>query len=304
MLRQVTFALATLFACVAQADYAGIQPGELLQVRLDELHPTQAVIGHDQVHYKLGRYAKESGKLFDDFCEANGQGESASIPRGADLHRPDSFECQEAVGAKASEMKTVVIGPQGRLYLTDGHHTFTSFWEATGAGSDLKVWVRVVGNHSDATDRQAFWQRLETQRQVWLKDGAGRPIRPEDIPPRLGLDVLADDPYRALVYFTREVAYDKPRSGGTPPEFLEFYWGEWLRGRMTLERYDLHDKGDYLDAIEEAARLMVSVDPEAPLGQTGFTARQLGGYAKLDRKELNKVGGRKLPYALAHKASR
>jgi hypothetical protein len=31
----------------------------ILQVRLDELHPTQPAIGYDQVYYKLGRYAAE-----------------------------------------------------------------------------------------------------------------------------------------------------------------------------------------------------------------------------------------------------
>jgi len=31
------------------------------------------------------------------------------------------------------EMKTAVVGPGGQLYLTDGHHTLTSFWEVQGA---------------------------------------------------------------------------------------------------------------------------------------------------------------------------
>jgi hypothetical protein len=53
----------------------------ILQVSLDELHPTQPAIGYDRVYYKLGRYAAEEQhiadiakpKKFADLCEANGQ---------------------------------------------------------------------------------------------------------------------------------------------------------------------------------------------------------------------------------------
>lgn len=36
--------------------------------------------------------------------------------------------------------------------------------------------------------------------------------------------------YILLGSFTRKVGYDKPHSGDVAPEFLEFYWGNWLRG--------------------------------------------------------------------------
>src|SRR6185369_18058315 len=32
------------------------QPGDLINVQLDELHPTQPSLGYDEVYYKLGRY--------------------------------------------------------------------------------------------------------------------------------------------------------------------------------------------------------------------------------------------------------
>ena len=46
------FLLLTLagITSLAQAqDYRTAQPGELLKVRLDQLHPTQAVVGYDQM---------------------------------------------------------------------------------------------------------------------------------------------------------------------------------------------------------------------------------------------------------------
>lgn len=293
-----------LSASVLAENYRNAKPGDLLQVRLEQLHPTQAVVGYDQIYYKLGRFSKEPNKRFDEYCEANGQGESRAVPKGANLHQPDSFSCQGAVAANSSEMKTVVVGPEGQLYLTDGHHTFTTLWEQPGGGAQLQMWVKVTDNFSDSADLTRFWQRMQAARKVWLKDGQGQAISPEQIPAQLGLANLQDDPYRALVYFTREVAYDKPRSGDVAPEFLEFYWGNWLRGQLKLSEYDLRDKGDYRDAIGAAANLMVALAADSPVGDSGFTARELGGYTSVDRKEMGKMASKKLAYMISFKSTR
>ena len=283
------------------ASYQALQRGELVRVQLQDLHPTQAVVGHDQIFYKLGRFQAQPNKLFDEYCETNGQGEAASVPSTARISDPDSFECQQAVGTYPAEMKTVVVGPDGQLYLTDGHHTLTVLWEQPGAGPEQQMWLRVTDNFSDSADGAAFWQRMQDERKVWLQDGEGQPITVQALPERLGLDVLQDDRYRALVYFTREVAYDKPRSGTVAPEFLEFYWGQWLRGQIDLSSYDLSDKGSYRDALLVASRLMVAQPADQPLGDTGFTAAQLGGYSAMDRKELGKTTQRKLTHVIRYK---
>ena len=297
-------ALTGISSLVQAQDYRTAQPGELLKVRLDQLHPTQAVVGYDQIYYKLGRFLKEPKKLFDEYCEANGQGESSRVAKGASLQQLDSFQCQGAVGSRSSEMKTVVVGPAGQLYLTDGHHTFSIFWEQPGAGPQQEMWVRVTDNFSDSADLASFWQRMQAARKVWLQDGNGQAINPEQIPAQLGLANLGDDPYRALVYFTRDVAYAKPRSGEIAPEFLEFYWGQWLRSQLKLDAYDLRDRGDYRDAVGAAAELMVAQAPDSLLGNSGFKARELGGFQKIDRKELGKMANGKLGYMIDYKAKR
>lgn len=302
MRKTTALLLSISFSAMALAqDYSSSKSGELLQVALKELHPTQAAVGYDQIYYKLGRFNNERNKLFDEFCEANGQGESTKVPGDADLHVPDSFSCQDKVGTRSGEMKTVVVGPQGKLFLTDGHHTFTVLMEHPKGGENLNMWVRVTDNFSDSADMADFWRRMEQARKVWLKDGNGKSIDPEQIPSQLGLAHLGNDPYRALVYFTREVGYDKPRSGEVAPEFLEFYWGNWLRSALPLDGYDLSDRGEYRDAVEAAAKKMVALEPDALVGDSGFKARELGGYSSLDRKELNKVAGRKLNYATSYK---
>lgn len=293
--------LLFIFTVPAQA-LSTHKPGDLVEVSLDQLHPTQAVLGFDQIYYKLGRFADQRAKLFDEYCETNGQGESARVPNDADLQRPASFDCQSPVGTHPNAMKTVVVGPAGQLYLTDGHHTFTTLWEQPGAGAQLKMWVKVTDDFSDSADSATFWQRMQRAHKVWLKDGNGQSINPSQLPEHLGLKNLQNDPFRSLVYFTRAAAYGKPGSAEITPEFLEFYWGSWLRTRLDIAPFDLGERRGYREALEAASDLMVTLAPTAMVGDSGFTARQLGGFSSVKRKVLHKTVSNKLPYVIAYKA--
>ncbi|WP_284671177.1 ParB/Srx family N-terminal domain-containing protein [Pseudomonas sp. HR1] len=283
-------------------------PGSLLQVQLHQLRPTQPAIGHDQVLYKLGKYACDRRKLFDDYCEANGQHLSGGFQPSTSLRSAGDALGVRPPGSCPDEMKTVVIGPGRQLYLTDGHHTFSAFWEHPGGGPETPVWVRVTDDFSDAATMADFWIRLLDERKAWLKDPQGRPILPEQLPPTLGLSAMADDPYRALVYFTRQIGYDKPRTPDgrvLPSEFLEFYWAEWLRMLLPLRDYDLDDRKSYAKAVEQAARLMVA-NPGMLIGSSGRTALEMGAYRALDKKVLRKLSSSdgKFTYLLAARAQR
>jgi len=293
--------LLALLLCVvtiqAQA-FSTPKPGQVIDVALEQLHPTQAVIGFDQIHYKLGVFAESPKKVFDEYCETNGQGGADKVPKGANLHKPDSFTCKEPVGTHPADMKTVVVGPAGQLYLTDGHHSFSTLWEQPGAGPQLKMWVRVTDDFSSSPDMAAFWKRMEQGRKVWLKDNHGQAITPAQLPAHLGFKSLSDDTLRSLVYFARKASYGKPTSGAVVPEFLEFYWGNWLRPLIDLNAFDLNKQGGYQDAIEAVAKRMVSLAPDAPVGDSGFSAGQLGGFTTLNRKELNSTFEKKVPYVI------
>ncbi|MGC6371476.1 ParB/Srx family N-terminal domain-containing protein [Pseudomonas sp. K2I15] len=292
----LTFLLCA-FTVQAQA-FSTPKPGQVVDVALEQLHPTQAVIGFDQIHYKLGVFAESPKKVFDEYCETNGQGGADKVPKGANLHKPDSFTCKEPVGTHPADMKTVVVGPAGQLYLTDGHHSFSTLWEQPGAGPQLKMWVRVTDDFSDSPDMAAFWKRMEQGHKVWLKDNRGQAITPAQLPAHLGFKSLSDDTFRSLVYFARKASYGKPNSGAVAPEFLEFYWGNWLRPLIDLSAFDLSKQGGYQDAIEAVAKRMVSLAPDAPVGDSGFSARQLGGFTTLNRKELNTTFEKKVPYVI------
>ncbi|MGS1109740.1 ParB/Srx family N-terminal domain-containing protein [Achromobacter anxifer] len=237
--------------------YLQAKPGDVIQVRIEELHPTQAAIGYDQIYYKLGRWQgdferptwadkpaqqldylnRTVGKKFDDYCEDMGGAERAQAfqtiaeARAARLDQPTTYTCKNAPGANAANLKTVVVGWDGNLYLTDGHHTFSSLREIADGGPKLPVWVKVDANYSSLPNAAAFWQRMVDERRAWLRDGQNQPITVDQLPARLGLaraqepGGMQEDRYRSLVYFTRDIAY----SNDNLPEFAEFLWGDWLR---------------------------------------------------------------------------
>ncbi|TDC79281.1 chromosome partitioning protein ParB [Streptomyces hainanensis] len=302
-------------AGTAEARGRGPQAGDLITVSLAELRPTQPAIGYDQIYYKLGRYAAEPDKAFDDWCEANGQGEADEVTSRSRLDDARTFSCTIPLGEETEDsiavMKTVVIGPGGKLYLTDGHHTFTSFWEAQGGGSDTRIRVRVVDNLSDLS-MPAFWREMQAQNWVWLRDGDNRPITANRLSRHIGLRSLGEDPYRALVYFTRDIGYAQPDDA---TEFLEFYWASWVRENYDLDDYDLADFDTYLALVRQVSEDMVALDPDTVVAG-GRTAAELGRLAewndgepeddgeweKLSRPITDDKPG-KLAYALEYRES-
>ncbi len=295
----------TLISCLstlpayAYSDESSQQAAEhIIQVQLKQLHPTQAAIGYDQVYYKLARFAQAPQAVLEEYCETNGQRGLLKAGASSRLQDPTSFSCQAVVGSDPQSMKTVVIGPKQQLYLTDGHHTFTSLWQHPEAGPELKMYVRVSADFSDSPNLEHFWQRMQQTNRAWLRSGSNQPIHPQQLPQQLGLQHLENDPYRALVYFTRGAAYEKPRSGNTTIEYLEFYWGNWLRPQLNIDDYNLNNLKSYQQAVTAASKLMVSVNPIEVMGPSGLNAEDLGGYHFVNRKKLNKTLTGKMPLVL------
>lgn len=288
--------------------------GDLIEVVLSDVKPTQPSLGYDEVYYKLGRYGSASkdtiNKRFADWCEANGQLDAASAPAGATIKDAKTFTCTVALGAETAEskglMKTAVIGPKGVAYLIDGHHTFTSFLETPDGGPNVRVLVRVQANFSDLTEA-AFWTEMEKQQMTWLSDTADRPITPQQLPATVGLKNFANDPYRGVLYFARDVGYEQRPSSAT---FLEFYWGKWLRGSTTIKLvdYNLNDLTSYLALVKKISEEQTAMAPTAIVSE-GKTAQQLGQlavwdskgeFAKLSKPYSDKKPG-KIAYSLEYK---
>ena len=258
--------------------YQCAEAGELLDLPIGEVHATQPSLGYDEVYYKLGRYTlgkDEINKKFDDWCEANGQEEAASALPDARLDNPSSFTCTVPVGQETPDtiapMKTVVIGPGGVPYLTDGHHTLTSFYESADGGPNLHLRLRVVANLSDLSPAD-FWARMKAEKWVWNYDVDGNEVPVEQLPSGVGLAQLQNDKYRSLTYFARDIGF----TPGTIP-FQEFYWGAWVRdsGAVDISGWDSNNLASYLSTVESVSRAQVAAPKDAVI-DSGRTAAELG----------------------------
>jgi len=99
-----------------------------------------------------------------------------------------------------TDIEPVVIGPGGKLYLTDGHHTFTAL-DNSIYGSNTQVYVNVIANYSNLTTSQ-FYQTMASQNLLLpLNDGVPQTVNTATgAPLPTSLTGLTSDPYRGLEY--------------------------------------------------------------------------------------------------------
>lgn len=300
----------------ANERYCAATVGDLLEVTLKELRPTQPALGYDEVYYRLGRYTLGAGaadELLDQWCATNGQQGLTSANPAATVTDPASFTCALAVGSETDAskvpMKTAVIGPGGQPYLTDGHHTLTSFWEAPGAGPDTGVRLRITANLKDAAPA-AFWAEMQSQGWTWLNDADGKPITPEQLPASLGLKSFANDQYRGTLFFVRDVGYGQD---DTSPAFQEFYWGQWLREQtnpnLRPADFTLTDMASYRTLVGNIGTAMVALSNTTEIAN-GLDAEALGKLESFGQKAFDALAAPldsekpgKLTYSIAYKAT-
>ncbi|KYN80407.1 hypothetical protein ATY36_19290 [Vibrio cidicii] len=261
------------------------QVGDVIELELGQLKPTQSSIGYDQIFYKLGRYHRDPKAMFDELCESNGQ---KGVKHYTDVSLPNdnqSYQCKDEIGAHKDKMKTVVIGPDGQYFLTDGHHTFNVFYQMPNGGEKLRVNVLIDKDYRQWTDWPTFWGKMVAHGDAWLFDEQDRPIDYNQLPTKLGISNFSDDQYRSLVYFVKGVAWYKPTQA---IPFLEFYWARELRSLMEGSQFDLSTQQGFRDALKVTSRNIVAIQSR-DVGSSGMSAEQLGQWQKVDTKELEKL---------------
>ncbi|MCS3433437.1 ParB/Srx family N-terminal domain-containing protein [Klebsiella sp. BIGb0407] len=298
--------------------YIEAKPGDILQVKLSELLPTQMAVGKLQVAGTLAEYAQDKTALFKALCKTQGAGKLSEINASSTPVDPSSYTCKLAAGTDKKEMNTVDIGPAGKLYLTDGHHGFNSFWDVPKGGGDVTLSVLVEQNLSHDSKGTVLTQVQFEQKMAKLKhflpvDAQGQPVSFSQLPESLGMSHFQNDPWRSMLYYLRGIAYDKPEKNINPATgehysavpFLEFYWGQLLRSKMDLKRYDLNNQDDYIKALKAAAVVMTTVPAAELIGNSGKTAAALGQLKHIDEKRLAKLAkpDSKLAKALEYQVS-
>ena len=336
-----------------------IKKDDIIELKLNQIKACQPAIGKDQVLYKVGRFDgvnwvpegdkpvagrtfSDDEKLFDDVAYANGQKKDDALVyrlSNSAPGDPDSYlvidEDREVIepGAEPDSMKTVVIGPDGNNYLTDGHHTINTFSTIKRGGmNDFSLNLVVKANHSKLKDRNnngssmdEFWKKMANEGNAWLKvlrnnkpgyrylkgvNGSSDRYKVQSIdldsfegqlPKKMTPDAFRNDPYRAIMNFTREIAWDSPK--GTDAEglpFLEFYWSEEIQsaireGEKDLDvhtdesKYDLNDLNSYAAAIKAISDWIINLPANEVIGTSGFTASEMGQRSELDDDELNQL---------------
>ncbi|MDN2483703.1 ParB/Srx family N-terminal domain-containing protein [Vibrio agarivorans] len=304
MLKALTYALtaSTLFV-LPNALANDIAQGDVIEVELNQVIPTQPSVGYDQVYYKLGRFEHDKKKLFDEICEANGQrGLSSFDKETSNAHDSTTFECKEAVGERKKDMKTIVIAPNGDYYLTDGHHTFNVFWTMPEGGEDFPVHVVVDKDYRNLDSMDSFWDAMIADGNTWLFDSEGKAIVPNALPQSLGLENFQNDNYRSLMYFSRDVGWNKPKQ---PVPFLEFYWSKEVRQEIDLNDYDLASKQGYTKAITDVSQFLLSLDTNN-VGGSNKSAKEMGQFEEFQQKGLDKQlreGKGKVSYMINYKTA-
>jgi autotransporter-associated beta strand protein len=163
---------ASAFQTYNAADAGSIvaSPFALYAVSVDSLLPTQMNEGLTEVDYKAA---------------------------GFDLISSASALQADLLG----DIEPVVIGPGGKLYLTDGHHTFTALEDSIWGPSDPTVYVNVIANYSNLTTAQFFALMQSENLLLPLNDGV-----PEAVDDATGAPIptsltgLTSDVYRGLEY--------------------------------------------------------------------------------------------------------
>jgi hypothetical protein len=100
-----------------------------------------------------------------------------------------------------TSIEPVVIGPGGKLYLTDGHHTFTALENSVYGASNPTVYVNVIANYSNLTTSQFFAMMQSQNLLLPLNDGVPLTVdTATGAPIPSSLTALTSDPYRGLEY--------------------------------------------------------------------------------------------------------
>lgn len=119
----------------------------------------------------------------------------------------------------------VIIGPESRLYMIDRHHLVRCCWEL----GIQKVNINVMSDlsHLSAED---FWEVMKKAKWCHLMDQFGNGPHPCNLLPE-NIRSMSNDPYRSLAWVLREEKVYIKQGNKIP--FIEFYWADFLRSRVT-----------------------------------------------------------------------
>lgn len=186
-----SLALLCSVSAVAIGAHGGAQAGQLSASAFQTYDPTTAssITAGPFALYVVSASSILPTQLNEGFTEVGKK------TAGFDLLSPSQLQAN-----LLTAIEPVVIGPGGKLYLLDGHHTFTAL-DNSIYGSNAQVYVNVVANYSNLTTSQ-FLQTMQSQNLLLpLNDGVPETVNTATgAPLPTSLTGLTNDPYRGLEY--------------------------------------------------------------------------------------------------------
>ncbi len=184
---------------------------KLQEAPLQDLHPTQLTVGMIVVQDKRKHLAGMSA--------ADQQGYMKAHPMPA------------------------VVGPQGKLYISDHHHLGRGALEA-----GVPTGFLLVEADLSKCGLESFWKEMNESLWVHPLDENGVRHNYSMIPDKLSK--LVDDVYRSLAGYVRDAGgFDK-----TPTAFAEFIWADFFRRNIAVETV----RSDFQTAVRAALSLAQS----------------------------------------------
>jgi hypothetical protein len=184
-----------------------LKKGDFCHPDISELHPTQTSVGMVDVAAKRAEMAGLDSGAMRKYLREN--------------------------------RVVVVIGPEGKLYMIDRHHTT----RAAYAEGRRDVYAVVEDNLSHLSEED-FWAAMKKRRWVRLMRPDGILLEPAAMPKHIRS--LPDDPYRSLAWIVRKSeGFEK-----TNIPFAEFEWADYFREKITEAELK-----DWDGAVKEAIRL-------------------------------------------------
>jgi hypothetical protein len=211
--------------------------GDICLCKLSELRPTQSSVGMTEVRIR-------AEKLREDIQNRSEQDFLSHI-------------------RKRDRMEPIVVGPGGLFYLTDRHHLARSLYDL----GEARTYCKILENLSDL-EPAGFWQHMQDNNEVYLKDAQGNAITPYDLP--TSIKDLRNDPFRSLAGAVRESCGFSNDKKGSDGYYLEFKWADYLRTHWAGTGIPVDDIDANFDSATRAA-LQLAIQKEAAIlpGYTG-----------------------------------
>jgi autotransporter-associated beta strand protein len=229
-----------------------------------DLRATQRSLGFREVDYKAA------------FSAALNFTQVAATTVGANTvydYSAQSNKATDLVGFWQSKDLPIIIGPDGKAYITDGHHTTAGYLAAVTpltremvAGQGHVVLGHVVANYynpaAPAAPTDAWWAARQSENNALLYVPGGnqltkptdpgyaglQPVMPSVLPmPTVpGKTSMTNDDMRSVTWGMADgitagnKGYSKtnslsPLAVQPDVNFVEFYWADFLRNRVTFD---------------------------------------------------------------------